>query len=343
MGGKAIKKVQISRINKNDYELIKKNIFDILSKDFQLEFIYDLPEKEDFGDLDILYQHKNNKNIKDYIIQNFNPNEIVSNGNVISFDFKLNDSIYFQIDLIKTSNLEIAKFYFSYGDVGGILGRLCNYYDLVFGFDGLWLNLNVNTINEYLKKKNLDSIKNINGDYNFGKIILTINPNEICEYIDLDYEKWKNGFTKNENIIQWFIESKYFKKEIFCVLNRDHRERFEQRKFYKEFINYIIKEDEIGNSSKKIKINIQLHAIEYFKKDKELNNLIQNFYLNNERKDKFNGYIFKEFGIEDKKLGENIKNFKYFIQSKFNISFDEWIDQNNKNDIKNIIGEYLLL
>ncbi len=343
MGGNAIKKVKISRISKCDYQLIKQNIFDLLSNDFQLEFIFDLPEKEDFGDLDILYLNINNKNIVDFIIQHFNPNEIVYNGNVISFDYKLikdNQSIYFQIDLIKTQNINMAKFYFSYGDIGSILGLIAKRYNLVFGFDGLWINTKLKTIVQYLKNKNIDDIdksfENINEDYNFGKIILTNNPEQICEYLDFDYQKWKNGFNNNYEIFQWIIKSKYFQKNIFYQTNREHRENIKKRTFYNFFIENNSKLEDNDNNNN---IN-QLNSIEYFKKENELNNLIENFKLNNERKDKFNAHIFKEYGIEDKKLGENICEFKKYIL-QFNPNFEEWLDTNNKNDIKNIVFNFL--
>ncbi len=366
MGGKAIKKVQISRIQKDDYEFIKKNIYELLSKDFQIDFLFELPEKNDFGDLDILYISQSDKSIKDYIIQYFNPNEIVSNGNVISFDYKLKDDIllthlyeqntkkddiYFQIDLIKTSNLEMAKFYFSYGDIGSILGRIANYYNLVFGFDGLWLNLNVETVDKYLKNKKLSEewinnmlkMKDKNNNENLGKIILTNKPNEICNYFDIDYEIWKKGFNKNEDIYKWIIKSKYFKKDIFYTLNRAHRERNEKRNFYNNFIKYILGEEEIKNGEFKININNQLNAIQYFRKEDELINLIENQKLKLERKDKFNAYIFKDLGIEDKELGKNIENFKNYINKKYNTTFEEWLDKNDKNDIINYIKDYLFL
>ncbi len=355
MGGKAIKKVQISRIQKDDYEFIKKNIYELLSKDFQIDFLFELPEKNDFGDLDILYLSHINKNIKDYIIQYFNPNEIVSNGNVISFDYKLNDNLYFQIDLIKISNLEISKFYFSYGDVGSILGRIANYYNLVFGFDGLWLNLNIDTIHEYLTTSSKDTLKiknerlekylieNKNNYENLGKIILSEDPNEICIYLDLDYENWKKGFYKNEDIFKWIIKSKYFKKDIFYTLNRDHRIRNEKRSFYKDFIKYILGDEEIENAKLKISINNQLNAIKYFKKEDELIKLIENQKIKLERKDKFNAYIFKDFGIEDKELGKNIENFKNYIKNKYNTSFEDWIDKNSKTEIVNLIKDYLII
>ncbi len=366
MGGKAIKKVEISRINKNDYILIKKNIYELLSKDFELDFLFDLPEKEDFGDLDILYLTIHNKNIKDYIIKYFNPNEIVSNGNVISFDYKLNKNnqyIYFQIDLIKTNKLDITKFYFSYGDVGSIIGLIAKKYNLVFGFDGLWINTKLSTIKEYLIKNNnnldiIENIDSINEENNFGKIVLTNSPEKICEYLDFDYQKWKKGFINNKDIIEWIIKSKYCKKNIFYQTNREHRENI-KRSFYKLFMDHVSELDECQINNDVLKLNNnQLEAIKYFNKEDELNNLIEKFKLNNERKDKFNAYIFKELGVEDKKLGENIIKFKKYIIEKYYlynientmknenennnlINFEEWIDKNKKEDIKDSIYEFL--
>ena len=102
MGGKALKNVITTRLIKEDYMKIKSEIVSILAPHLSLTFLYELPEKEDFGDLDILYVPNEKIVINDLIMQLFNPKEMVTNGTVLSFSYLIEESepIHFQIDLI---------------------------------------------------------------------------------------------------------------------------------------------------------------------------------------------------------------------------------------------------
>lgn len=85
----------------------------------------------------------------------------------------------------------MAQFYFGYGEVGIILGRLLKKNNLTFGIDGLWIN------------------------YGDSKITLLDNPEEICKFIELDYNKWKCGFITKVELFDWITETKFFDKNYF--------------------------------------------------------------------------------------------------------------------------------
>ena len=56
MGGHAIKTVPISRMNNSIYKIIENNILTMLKKYYNhIMTIIPKPEKEDYGDMDILY------------------------------------------------------------------------------------------------------------------------------------------------------------------------------------------------------------------------------------------------------------------------------------------------
>ena len=333
MGGNALKKVITTRKNKFEYEKIKSIILEKTSKYLKCENVIELPNKESFGDLDILYISDDKINTKDLVIELFNPGEIVVNGDIMSFDYDK-----FQIDLIKChsqEDLDSSRFYFSYGDLGAILGRIVNYYGIKFGHEGLWINLIDNTIN---------SDSDINMTKIIGKLELTKSPKNVCEFLSLDYNKWVDKFSSKKEIFDWILTSKYFKKEIFFNLNYDHRRRLSLRPFYKEFLDYIevsINEiTKVNNLDSEIKINLQNHAIEYFDKKKEVLILLENIKLIEERRNKFNGKLLLEIGIKDKELGKIIMEFKIFIKNKFNKTFEEFLDENSKEDIFKIFNNY---
>jgi hypothetical protein len=327
MGGNALKKVITVRKNKNDYEIIKKYVLEKVTKHLKCDIVLELPGKESFGDLDVLYISNPKINIKELVIDLFCPNEIVINGDVMSFDYQ-----NFQIDFIKCNSeedLNASQFYYSYSDIGAIIGRIVNYYGLKFGQEGIWVNLIANTLN---------TNEDINMTKIIGKINLTKNPQEICKYLGINFEKWNNGFLSKKEIFEWIIESKYYKKEIFYNLNYDHRRRLSLRPFYKEFLDYIninINEVNISNNKySEMKINLQKEAIIYFNKTEDVNRLIEHNKLLENRRNKFNGLMFVELGIIDKELGKIISTFKNFIKDKFNKNFEDWLDENEKKDVE---------
>ena len=391
MGGNAIKKVKISRINLLNYNKIKKLLFHIctfnkpiydqvmygncaidlcngvnnLSKYIDVDFIYDVPGKNDFGDIDVLYISDDKINIKNLITELYNPEEIVVNGDVTSFsynykytDFILRDDNlietkiiedYYQIDLIKCKNLKnmiSSKFYFSYGDLGGILGTILKYYGITFGSVGLWCNIKKETIKEY---------SNINCEsFDFDKIILTEDPHEICKYLNLDYEKWCNGFDSKESIFKWITNCKFFNKDIYLSIKLNHRDNHRyDRPFYNEFLNYIkynmidLPEHniqlEINKNQQKIEINKnqQLAALKYFNKIGELKFLIEKNLIKIERKKKFNANHFIKYGYEGKELGNIIIKFKEYIEVLTLNNFNYWLDNNSEESIISYIYFYV--
>ncbi len=349
MGGKAIKKVQVSRINLEIYEKIKLDIKEKFSSYAQIDFSYDVPGKTSHGDLDVLYKILDKSvRIRDLIIETYNPEEIVSNGDVISFAYNI-DEEYYQVDFIKCKSIPMSKFYFSYGDLGGILGRISKFYGLTYGADGMWLSLYSQTVNQYLKKTDnpdlVDSLEKLDTTWNLGDIALTSDPEEICCYLDLDYTKWINGFDTEEKIFDWVKSSKYFTPEIFQSLNSVHRRRVNLRPFYQKFVLSIkgnIEFDLTPNSE--ISINNQLEAIIYFNKTEELKNLLVKYKINKERKEKFNGNLIMDLGLVDNQqlLGKFISEFKSYINNKFNSGFEEWLDTQTNSQVIDILQNFLI-
>ena len=209
MGGKALKNVKCIRIDRRSYETIKNDVISKLNKYFNVESLIELPEKESFGDIDLLYED-NNKNVLEIVKKEFNPKDIKINGPCISFSYYVINDDYFQIDLINVDNLEIAKFYMSYGDLGSILGLIVKKNNLTFGHIGLSVL------------------------YEDEKIILIDDPIKICNFLNLDYNKYKNRFSSKEEIFKWILDCKYFKKEYFDVnkFNGDNRKRYLIRPFF---------------------------------------------------------------------------------------------------------------
>ena len=112
MGGNALKNTKTRRYQADEYFALAKEVRDKLlwgyrgweGKGFgrvnQVEVIEAYRSKESFGDMDVLYTTLSGDSVDANFIQDtFSPNEIVRNGNVISFDYK-----ELQIDLIHSTH-----------------------------------------------------------------------------------------------------------------------------------------------------------------------------------------------------------------------------------------------
>jgi hypothetical protein len=125
MGGLALKgeNTKTRRYERAEFDVITIELLDILSKDFEkamMPLFYN--NKKSFGDADILVSTEGfNKNMREYIIETFNPTEIYHNDNCYSFDYK-----ELQVDLITTNaeDYESNWNYLSYNDLGNFIGRI---------------------------------------------------------------------------------------------------------------------------------------------------------------------------------------------------------------------------
>lgn len=383
MGGKALKKVKASRIGLEQYVQIKNDLMEKLNKYFQIEFVIEVPNKTDFGDVDVLYDMTDFSNltksdehnsfqsdkitIDQIILREFNPVEIVMSGPVCSFAYKFinaseenNSTQYFQVDLIQTKNIEMSRFYFSYGDLGGIIGRIFQHNCLTFGSEGLRVHPNVETIYEYITKYYScveKHIANLNHNIKleqiskgqFEKIYLSTNPKEICDVLELNWNKWVEGFNNTNEIYNWICNSPWFNLDYFRALDCEHRHRASSRPMYQDFLKYIFTMAgepnftiECANSSKYLNKNCQLSLLIRFSKLPELQLQIENEYKRLERKEKFSGKIFLDGGISQKNMKNCLNEFNAYIEQKYLINFNEWLDANSAKLISDEVDNFIV-
>jgi hypothetical protein len=324
MGGNTIKNVTISRFDLNTYLIVKKIIIDYLSQHFTCSTIKEIPGKESFGDIDILYIANDSINIKNVLFAEFDISEIVVQGIVTSIAFSY-ESKYYQVDFIKCNlvNYEMCKFYYSYGDFGNIIGLTTSYSGIKFGHDGLFLY--------YYPTGNIHEPS--------IKIILTNKPEEICEYINIDYLKYKSGYNSLEEIFDAIINCKYFCSSIFKndTFNHNNRKKSHTRQMFSSFIEYVehvpIK---LSNKDQEYIIKSQKEAIDYFNKQNIIDDELIKLNRNKQIKMKFNGKNLIDIGINPKNINTIMDKFKIHITSKFNISYDDYI---LNTEFTNIISE----
>jgi hypothetical protein len=291
---------EVSRQNGKSFGIGRDKIQKIfLEKGVIIDFIPELEDKDSFGDLDILHS---NIEMLSIIKELFSPNEIVINGEVISFDYE-----NFQIDMIKCENLEFCKFYFSYGDFGNLIGKIVKKYEYTFGHHCLSLIFE-NT-----------------------KIILTTDTIEFCKFINIEYEKWKSIKTKDD-LFELVKSCRFFRKEIFNSGNHEHRRCLSNRPLYVEFIKSIgVEEDsreetlQLTNEDKEGFIE---DAINFFNKKEEIDHIKMKIERNKIINSKFNGNMLKERGFSGQQIGKIIKAMK-----ETHSDFDNWVYESSEDEI----------
>jgi len=313
MGGNALKNTNCIRVSKDLYEKIKSLILEKLLSYNNFITVIEMPEKETFGDLDILYEFKMGMNIHDIVYELFSPKEVFLNGDIFSFSYQINETEYFQIDLIKVKNIQMAQLYYGYGDIGSIIGRILKKNELTFGQDGMWLI------------------------YEDEKIILLDNPIEICKFLDIDYKEWESEFKTKIDVFNWIIKCKYFDKEYFKIesFNSYYKKSYEKRPNFKLFIDYVHTLEIQPKES--ITYTVEEY-IKIFNKEVEKNIIDQKILIIKLHQEKFNGKIFLQY-TEAKNINKYKEDFKNHISQSHN--FNEWLNMNNLEFINDQIKEYI--
>ena len=215
MGGNVFKN-QTKRVNKKEYvEICDKLTTYFNNHDIRHCIIPSYQEKDTFGDVDIIID--NYQNILD-IPKYFN-SIYIKNSNIVSF---IVDDC--QIDLINTPShyYQSSIDYFSYNDLGNLLGRIGHKLGIKYGHKGLSIVLR-------------------DDNYKIKEIELTNNGKNVF-YQMLGIEHHINTVPNTlEDIFKIVTDSKFFDKDIFLLDNRNHvaKIRDKKRKTYNLFLEHI--------------------------------------------------------------------------------------------------------
>lgn len=302
MGGKALK-IETVRKTTEEFNKIASEIVPIIENKLGVRtFIAKCyHNKETHGDMDILIEvthefHNKGINLAKFIKDEFIPTDMYNNGGIISFDYD-----NFQIDIIpmKESNWEIAKVWYSYDPFSNLAGKTAHKKGAKYGISGLTY-----------------PFRNFNGRQSHN-ITLSKDPHKIFEFLGYDYNKFKKGFDKIEEIFNFVISGKYFDHTNFLMENLRHidRKRNNKRKSYQQFLQYV--NDNNITSTYKFKPKEEyLNDIAEFFPESNLLEKIEELRIKDEQNQilhsKFNGKIVMQRypNLKDKTLGHAMTNFK---------------------------------
>lgn len=228
MGGNLLKGV---RVSSSDYPIYLNEVCSFLEDIFKpfnmsINTIPHIKEKEDHGDIDLVIGYElsiDYSSIVNMLEKLPYVTKVISKSSNKSIHFLYKDV---QIDLlfIQNKSVDYAVNYFSYNDLGNLLGRMSKRLGFKHGHLGLSFKLMYNTtvIKEYY---------------------LTNDFYVFLSNLGLDITTFKNGFDTYEEMFKYVLSSPYFNPSIYQYENLNHtnRTRDRKRKTYNMFLDYISK------------------------------------------------------------------------------------------------------
>lgn len=308
------------------------------SENFDVFFSREFDDKMDHGDIDVFYVDTS-VDINVLINKLFDPLVLKRNGSVTTFSYKYSETDYFQIDFIRVTNIQLAQFFFSYGDVGMTMGMMAYHNKLKYGDNGLYLKLDGNKINELFDM----TLFSASEEHVFE---LSKDPIQISNFFGLSYERWQIGFGCMEEAYDWLAQSTFYNPSHF-IQNEGKLKRHEKpkRKFMSGFDQYSALH--IDNYDSKEKIDIVNYAFDFFKiRDKVFENIrmsIAKRLMDNKRQEKFNGKMVVSRGISGKDVGTTISKFHEYIKEIYDAEFNHWLDLSSKEICQDTFNDFCLI
>ncbi len=215
------------RYSLGEYLNLKQKIFSAILKDLSHWHFAEIPyyrEKDSFGDMDILVRTPFKSGDYEVFRKALNVEHFVMNSGVMSC---LVDELQIDIIPMPAEDFDSALVYYSFNDLGNLMGKIFHKFGLKYGHRGLTLPLR-------------------DGDHEFKELTISKDYRRIFEFIGLDWVRFVQGFNNLKEIYDFVKGSKYFTPSLFAYesLNHTNRIRDRKRSTYHGFLEYIKEEEE---------------------------------------------------------------------------------------------------
>lgn len=229
MGGNAIKQFgEGVRLSATDYDELALEILSILSTpNITPRLIPSYHNKPDHGDMDIIVPCMFNFFFSyEEVKEKLNAVGYVRNGPVTSYAIPYNKQL-FQIDIIyiQDDTFDFADKYYSYNDLGNLLGRVAHRMGFKLGHQGLTYILRDHELPTHV----------------ISEITITTDWEEAIEFLGYSADRYHQGFDDLIDIFQYTMSSPFAKREIYLLENRNatSRIRDRKRKTYMDFLDWL--------------------------------------------------------------------------------------------------------
>ncbi len=306
MGGNALKSHVAVRLSKTDVDRVAERCLVALQTLYpsgRFAVIEAYREKADFGDLDIALTAHDYDPLQ--AAAALGAVEVVRNSSVTSIGVQAYPDAphepggdVFQVDLIQlgADEFDYALQYFSFNDLGNLIGRTAHKAGLTHGHNGLWF---------YLR----------DGDYLFRNILLTRDHAKALAFLGYAPERFAQGFNNLEEIFEYVAGSEFFNRDIFLLENRNHQSRVRdrKRKTYTEFLKWCEARPELPAYQYPAEKRAWMPRIaaHFANFQAEYDDAMAELERQRAVKARFNGqYVTELTGLQGKALGILMKNFR---------------------------------
>lgn len=329
MGGNAFPDLNVVRLNSPEFFEFSNQLVESLNKTYPGCFAY-IPayqSKSSFGDLDILF----NTLSPDGIIHFLNNPLTVRNGPVTSCALPYSDTELFQVDFIRVNWVEMdcALGYFSYNDLGNIIGRVARRAGFKLGHRGLSY-----VVREEGNESNM-----------VEELFLTHSWKTSLEFLGYDHSEWLKGFETLEDVFRYCVSNPLASQRLFRLDQTSHaaRIRDRKRKTYRDFLVWVgdpkngVKFEESIPKHELRKVFLEKAFSEFPHFAKDYSRLQEQIALSRVARSKYNGILVRDLtGLEGKALGL----FMRWIDNKLKLdgySRVDWILKSTDSEIRDYI------
>lgn len=305
MGGNALKNCETHRLDAEDYIELCMRVCYLLHETFPGRELAEIPaydNKVDFGDLDIIITSEVVNGIEvtaELITKVFQSKEVVRNGDVFSFEFE-----GFQVDLILMPSwlFNVSYNYYSFNDLGNLMGRIAHKMGFRYGHAGLTYQLRTSD------------------DHVSADITLSVNSADIFKFLGYSWERFMEGFNELDEVFEFAASTPFFNKQIYLLENRNavSRVRDKKRKTYSTFLLWLQEQKGLTEypwpsfeerGGRKDSVEHLQRAFEAFPEFlDEYQAAVLHVQRRNEFKKLYNGDLVREWtGLSDVDLGDFMK------------------------------------
>ena len=226
MGGNALS-TPTRRLSPTDYARVQQDVAEGLAA-FGCTRVLPIDayrQKSDFGDLDVVVDLEELVDpalpdrwapLRTFVTERFHARSVSpapGAGGTFSFEWRERptDPTGFQVDLIGMPRhaMDVAQAYFSWNDLGNLVGRVAHAMGLVYGHQGLEVRVRTGEQNAHL----------------LGTVTISRDTPAILDFLGFDSRRWQQGFDTLDDIYAFVGQSRYFHADLYPLEHRNHRAR----------------------------------------------------------------------------------------------------------------------
>lgn len=315
MGGRVFLS-ECRRISKDEYEELTEGVIqDLLAGGWEARLIPSYRNKQDFGDIDLLVSGEGDIIEEVRKMRGYRAHR--QNGDCLSF---LKKDVQVDIITVPRDEMKMTLSYFSWNDLGNLMGRIARRMGFRYGHRGLFSEVK-------------DRFGNV-----AEKVRLSRDPESIFSFLGCDFQRWTRGFDEIHDVFGFVSSSDFFAKDCFrlCNLNHGTRMRNKKRAGYATFLIWLE-----GETLKEFDFNSvadgewRRRARDFFGNDwlKTEGAILRRLEEEAIRREKFNGKVVGEItGLSGVELGIAIRTFRV----KLGDLFPAWVDACNAEEIREV-------